>query len=118
MRIEKAAEKVAACILYVQGKFAAVMGRWLGNMAGEKMRILLVAFCLLGTFLSIYLVYGAFIKVDPKKKPVEIHSIHMPQHITNVDPGGSKRRVEALKHLGCNGSRGGCLHHPYIRGLS
>jgi hypothetical protein len=37
--------------------------------------------------------------------------------VDQIDARGRKRRIEALKHLGCDRSRGDVVHSPYIEGF-
>jgi hypothetical protein len=89
---DRVARKIASFILKLQTRFANFMNSKTRNVSAPRMKILLIAFCLVSGSYSIYLTVHAFSKKN--KATVTIDRIARPKHIDNdVENIGSSMQV-------------------------
>lgn len=77
---EKAAKGIAQFLLRTQSKFADVMSNQTKHIPSKKMKIILIAFCLLGGGVSLYLTLEAVLKPDREQPAFKIDPVSVPKH--------------------------------------
>jgi hypothetical protein len=74
------AGKIAGAGIKLQTKFALVMSKHFSNIPQQKLKTILVVFCLLGGGFSIYLAANALFATDKKQRSFEVKPINVPRH--------------------------------------
>ena len=77
---EKAAKGIAQFLLKTQSKFADIMNNLTKHIPSKKMKIILIAFCLLGSGFSLYLVGEALLKPEKEQPAFKIDPVSVPKH--------------------------------------
>ncbi len=77
---DKAAGKIANVTIRLQTKFAHVMNKLVSTMPQKKLKIILIAFCLISGGFSIYLAANAIFGTTKKQPAIKVNPIHIPRH--------------------------------------
>lgn len=77
---DKAAGKIAGAGIKLQTKFAKTMNRFISNMPGRKLKLLLFAFCFISGGFSVYLAANAIWGKDKEQPAIEVKPINIPRH--------------------------------------
>ncbi len=77
---DKAAGKIAGAGIKLQTKFANLMNKQFSKIPQQRLKTVLVVFCLLSGGFSIYLAAHAVFGPDKKQVPVQVEQMHIPQH--------------------------------------
>lgn len=105
---DKAAGKIAGAGIKLQVKFAKAMNKQVSKVPQQKLKTILVVFCLLSGGFSIYLAAHAVFGPKTKQVPVKVEQMHIPQHYNrsgsevnetgNYVDGTLYREIQEYKH--------------------
>lgn len=105
---DKAAGTIAGVGIKLQTKFAITMNRLTSKIPGKKLKILLVAFCLISGGFSLYLGGHAIFGKAKKQPALQIEQMQRPQHFDktgseinegeNTVPEDLYRDIQEYKH--------------------
>ncbi|MBN8878073.1 MAG: hypothetical protein J0I32_11040 [Sphingobacteriales bacterium] len=81
---DKAAGKIAGAGIKLQTKFAHVMNKRVSKIPQQKLKTVLVAFCLLSGGFSIYLAANAIFGTENKQPSFEVKKMDVPKHFNKT----------------------------------
>jgi hypothetical protein len=81
---DKAANKIAKAVIWLQKKFAHVMNKQFSKMPQKKLKRILIVFCLLSGGFSIYLAASAIFGSEKKQSAIRIDHLDIPAHLSKT----------------------------------